>query len=147
MSWTAPDYAAIRNLAAARWPHDVVAASRETWDTWRASLEPRFTPVQVAGGLVLCSEAREKFPPLAALMGAIRTRIEREQRPALRIVAPRAMTIDERLREFDAELPANAQAGPFTTKARQLLADGWEPGQAAEAMLLAFAKAPTQERA
>lgn len=142
MSWTADDYAAIRGLSAARWPHDVAASSRETWDAWRSSLEARFTPAQVAGGLVLCSEAREKFPPLAALMGAIRAMIEREQRPALRVGSPRAMTVEQRLREFDAELPRDAQAGPFTTKARQLLVDGWEPGQAAEAMLHAFAKAP-----
>ena len=145
MTWTADEYAELRNLAAARFPHDVIASSRETWDAWRPSLQARFTPAQVAAGLILCSEAREKFPPLAALMGAIRGLIEQDQRPTLRLAAPRARTIEQRLREFDAELPANAQAGPFTTKARQLLADGWEPGQAAEAMVHAFSKAAGKE--
>lgn len=141
MSWTATEYDDIRSLAAARWPHDVVASSRATWDAWRPSLESRFTYAQVMGALTLCSEAREKFPPLAALIGAVRTLIERDEPTGPpRIAAPRATSIDQRLREFDTALNG-ATAGPYTVMARESLAQGHEPGRAAEALVWAFARA------
>ncbi len=165
--WASDEFSDIIALAAARWPDAPTASSDAVWAEWRKSLERSFTYEDVMEALILLSENRDRFPPLARLIAACQFRKdERLKAETPKLPAPKSEpSVARRLAAFDqgaldtrsrlhAELAVFARkypmddmdkrhaaiqaTGPWETKARELLERGVPSGQGARAMVETF---------